>query len=73
MNDFFKGKANPLDEKGLDDALSILRAEQPELWAVLSVETAGSGYLPDRRPRILFERHCSDEQQMPNMTFSFLI
>jgi hypothetical protein len=28
-----------------------------ELWSVLSVETSGFGYLPDRRPKILFERH----------------
>jgi hypothetical protein len=27
------------------------------LWAVLSVETSGCGFLPDRRPKILFERH----------------
>jgi len=28
-----------------------------ELWAVLTVETSGCGFLPDRRPKILFERH----------------
>src|SRR5271170_7156193 len=27
------------------------------MWAVLHVETAQCGFLPDRRPRILFERH----------------
>jgi hypothetical protein len=27
------------------------------MGAVLTVETLGSGFLPDRRPRILFERH----------------
>lgn len=28
-----------------------------ELWSVLTVETSGCGFLPDRRPKILFERH----------------
>jgi hypothetical protein len=28
-----------------------------ELWTVLTVETSGCGFLPDRRPKILFERH----------------
>jgi hypothetical protein len=57
MSDSFVGKGSPLDEDGLEETLGILGTGQPELWAVLSVETAGSGYLPDRRPRILFERH----------------
>lgn len=28
-----------------------------EIWSLIAVETSGSGFLPDRRPRILFERH----------------
>jgi hypothetical protein len=28
-----------------------------ELWTVPTVETSGYGFLPDRRPKILFERH----------------
>lgn len=28
-----------------------------EIWTVLTVETRGCGFLPDRRPKILFERH----------------
>jgi hypothetical protein len=28
-----------------------------EIWAVLSVETRGFGFLENRKPRILFERH----------------
>ena len=27
------------------------------MWSVVTVETAGCGFLPDRRPTILFERH----------------
>jgi hypothetical protein len=36
------------------DSLSV---KAPEIWTVLAVETAGCGFLPDRRPQILFERH----------------
>ena len=28
-----------------------------EVWTVLRVETSGCGFLPDRRPQILYERH----------------
>jgi hypothetical protein len=34
-----------------------LGVKAAEIWAVLTVETMGSGFLPDRRPQILFERH----------------
>lgn len=46
-----------MSREGLEEALSILVIDQPDLWAVLSFETAESGYLPDRRPSILFGRH----------------
>ncbi len=49
----------------------------PELWAVLSVETSGCGYLPDKRPKILFERRVfsrltghrfdADDPDMPRL------
>ena len=29
-----------------------------EIWTVLAVETSSCGFLPDRRPQILYERHC---------------
>jgi len=29
----------------------------PEIWSVLGVETSGCGFLPDRWPKLLFERH----------------
>jgi len=38
-------------------AIELTGAESAALWAVLSVETSGAGYLNDRRPKILFERH----------------
>lgn len=47
----------PLSAAGLAQALDLLGVQPPVLWAVLAVETAGCGYLPDRRPKILFERH----------------
>ena len=53
----FKGTASPLSESGLDQALDLLNLGAPELWAVLAVETQGCGFLKDRRPLILFERH----------------
>jgi hypothetical protein len=57
MTDDFHGTAAPLDKTGFDEALSALQAESASLWAVLKVETKGFGFLPDRRPKILFERH----------------
>jgi hypothetical protein len=53
----FEGKAKPLSEAGLNEAGKILKVGLPALWAVMTVETQGCGFLPDRRPLILFERH----------------
>ena len=57
MLDAFRGKAIPLDQEGLADVIDRLRVHAAELWAVLNVETRGCGFLPDRRPMILSERH----------------
>lgn len=53
----FTGKATPISQAGIDTALDSLGVDAPSLWAVLAVETSGCGFLPDRRPKILFERH----------------
>ena len=53
----FSGAAHPLDDEGLHAALALIKVGLPELWAVVSVETSGCGYLPSKRPQILFERH----------------
>lgn len=53
----FAGTGNPLTPEGLDEASNAAGVELPEIWAVVSVEAAGSGFLPDRRPKLLFERH----------------
>lgn len=53
----FFGPGTPLTQAGLNDAAKIADIGLVELWALMSVETSGCGYLPDRRPKILFERH----------------
>lgn len=59
MMDMFRGTGTPLTVGGFDaaaDALGVT-GDQASLWSILSVETRGFGYLPDKRPKILFERH----------------
>ena len=53
----FLGAAAPLTRQGFDEALRLLHVDAPSLWALMTVETRGFGFLPDRRPKILFERH----------------
>jgi len=57
MPDTFRGTALPLDQEGLAEVIDRLGVHAAELWAVLNVETRGYGFLLDRRPMILFERH----------------
>jgi hypothetical protein len=53
----FEGSATALSSDGMALCAEALHVSNPEIWAVLSVETSGCGYLADRRPQILFERH----------------
>lgn len=53
----FEGKGLPLTGEGMNKACKILGVGEPEIWAVLTVETRGFGFLEDRRALILFERH----------------
>ncbi len=53
----FQGEGIPLDQAGLQEALDRLDVTAPQLWAVITVETRGCGFLAERRPTILFERH----------------
>ncbi len=53
----FQGKGRPLSEAGVAAGARTLDVDLPSLWAVMTVETKGCGYLADRRPQILFERH----------------
>ena len=53
----FASAGTPLSRDDLDAVLDLIDIDEAALWAVLAVETSGSGFLPDRRPKILFERH----------------
>jgi hypothetical protein len=53
----FAAAGRPMTHDGVIAAAAHAGAGVPELWAVISVETSGCGFLPDRRPKILFERH----------------
>ncbi len=53
----FTGAAEPLTKAGFLGVVEDLGVGVPELLAVLAVESKTCGFLPDRRPLILFERH----------------
>jgi N-acetylmuramidase-like protein/putative peptidoglycan binding protein len=53
----FAGNAVPLSQPGLNRIMGLLGVGAAEIWTVVAVETRGCGFLADRRPRILFERH----------------
>lgn len=53
----FRGVSKALTADALASAASHIGTGTLELWAVISVETSGCGFLPDRRPQVLFERH----------------
>ncbi len=53
----FSGKGAPISGAGMARVCDLLDVGEPAIWAVLTVETRGFGFLPDRRPQILFERH----------------
>lgn len=53
----FQGTGLALSSDGLARVCGDLGVHAAELWAVLAVETKGCGYIADRRPQILYERH----------------
>jgi len=53
----FHSQGRPFDKDGMTRACDALGVGLSELWTVLAVETKGFGFLVDRRPQILFERH----------------
>lgn len=57
MKDIFEGAGQPLDSSGFTTALSQIGGNKEALWSILQVETRGFGFFPDRRPKILYERH----------------
>ncbi|TPQ24257.1 N-acetylmuramidase domain-containing protein [Methylomonas koyamae] len=58
----FQDQGRPLSGEGIEQVCNTLGVAQPAVWAVLSVETRGFGFLKDRRPQILFERHIFHNQ-----------
>ena len=62
MPNEFVGAGLPLDVDGVSEVTDRMGVHAPELWAVLTVETRGSGFLPDRRPYILYERHIFSKE-----------
>ena len=52
----FSGPATPLDDAAIAEAAKKLGCEDGAVRAVIDVESRG-GFLPDGRPKILFERH----------------
>jgi hypothetical protein len=52
----FVCNSTPLAPADLIATLSQLGVDAASVWALLEVESGKSGYLPDRRPQILFER-----------------
>jgi len=58
----FTGLGSPMSSDGLAEVSDVLGVHAAEIWAVLTVETRGCGFLDDRRPLILFERHVFSRQ-----------
>lgn len=55
--DTFRGRAKKLDDIDLPKLGALLGVGEDELHAFIDVETHGSGFDSEGRPRILFERH----------------
>lgn len=56
-DDAFKAKGFPLTSLAVKEGIADLGIQAAAFWAVMTVETRGFGFLSDRRPKILFERH----------------
>jgi hypothetical protein len=53
----FAGNATPLGNGDINTQATAIGVEAAAIWAVCDVESAGSGFLSDGRPKILFEAH----------------
>ena len=62
MTDTFTGQALPIDAATFSKVTNSLGIDSATLWTLLAVETKGVGFLPDKRPDILFERHIFSRQ-----------
>jgi hypothetical protein len=56
-SDFPVGRGLPLTQSAFSETTESLHLAPSRLWALIEVETRGCGFLPSRRPVILFERH----------------
>lgn len=54
----FSGTASPLTSGDIKNEASALDVDAAAISAVCQVESAHSGFLPDKRPKILFEAHA---------------
>lgn len=57
MADEFTGTATPLTDADMQNAAAKLNCERAVIDAVCEVESGGSAFLNDGRPKILFEAH----------------
>jgi hypothetical protein len=64
MPEQFRGAALPLDEEGFFEVIDKMGIGPAELWAALNVETRGCGFMQDRRPFILYERHIFSRETL---------
>ena len=62
MSIVFTGKGTPITRADFAGAVAALGIDEASLWTLVTVETRGFGFLPDRRPKILFERHIFHER-----------
>src|SRR5215207_4120876 len=62
MTQDFRGEGRALDSETFSDAAETLGVDAAKLWAVVEIEAKRCGFLPDRRPVILFERHKFHEK-----------
>jgi hypothetical protein len=62
MTDSFIGEGRALNSETFSDAANTLGVDAAKLWAVVEIEAKRCGFLPDRRPVILFERHKFHEK-----------
>lgn len=53
----FSGAATPLAAGDVVAVARRIRCEPAAVWAVCDIESAGGGFLPDKRPKLLFEAH----------------
>ncbi|MFZ2007128.1 MAG: N-acetylmuramidase family protein [Stellaceae bacterium] len=53
----FTGAATPLAAGDVVAVARRLGCEPEAVWAVCDIESAGGGFLPDKRPKLLYEAH----------------